>query len=116
MPHPELIKMSAWLKVLTPVAVIVALAGCAESGPDFDDVYMPTAHYERYPIEVRKGTAKLDVSGKHGYLTPQQADAVARFAQQAQTKAASVIHIRRPSGGGRSMAVADDINSVLLQN
>jgi pilus assembly protein CpaD len=101
---------------LLPFSLMLALAGCAESGPDFDDAYVPVAHYQRYPIEVAKGKAKLDVSGKHGYLTPAQADTVARFAQQALTKAASVIHVRRPSGGGRSIAVADDINHVLLKN
>src|SRR5205085_3634991 len=105
---------SMW--ALFPLASLLALAGCAQSGPDFDDAYVPSLHYERYPIQVVKGQAKLDVSGKHGYLTAAQADVVAHFAQQALTKSASVIHVRRPSGGGRSVAVADDITSVLVQN
>jgi pilus assembly protein CpaD len=116
MLRPNLMKTISRVRLLAPLIVLTGLAGCAESGPDFDDVYVPTSHTERYPIVVKKGTARLDVSGKHGYLTPQQADTVARFAQQALSKAASVIHVRRPSGGGRSIAVADDINTVLLQN
>src|SRR5438034_9769504 len=91
------------VKMLAPFVLAVALAGCAQSGPDFDDAYVPSLHYERYPIQVVKGQAKLDVSGKHGYLTANQADVVARFAQQALTKSASVIHVRQPSGGERSV-------------
>src|SRR6202008_1995624 len=102
--------------VLLPLAMALALAGCAESGQDYEDVYVPTAHYERYPIDVAKGTAKLDVSSKRGHLSKNQVDTVARFAQQAQSKAASNIHVRRPSGGGRSIAVAQDINGVLIDN
>jgi pilus assembly protein CpaD len=116
MSHHNLGNRGTGLKMLVPLIGFLALAGCAESGPDFDDVYVPAAHYERYPIEVAKGQAKLDVSGKHGYLTASQADVVARFAQQAQSKAASVIHVRRPSGGGRAIVVADDITRVLLHN
>jgi pilus assembly protein CpaD len=112
----NIINRATQLGALVPLGLMLALAGCAQSGPDFDDVYVPVAHYERYPIEVAKGQAKLDVSGKHGYLTANQADTVARFAQQALSKAASVIHVRRPSGGGRSIRVAEDITHVLVKN
>ena len=103
-------------RLLAPLAMTFALVGCAQSGPDSDDVYIPTAHYERYPVQVAKGPAKLDVSARHGYLTDGQADVVARFAQQALSKSASKIHVRRPSGGGRSIAVAADITRVLHDN
>src|SRR5262245_66243532 len=93
----------AHLKIFAPLALLLAMAGCAQSGPDFDDVYVPAAYQDRYPIQLAKGEAKLDVSGRHGYLSVSQADVVARFAQQSLSKSASVIHVRRPSGGGRSV-------------
>src|SRR5947209_5905666 len=95
-------RTSSRFKVLVPLFGLLALAGCAESGPDFDDSYVPILHYERYPIQVVKGEAKVGISGKHAYLTAEQADVVARFAQQALTKSASVVHVKQPSGGGRS--------------
>jgi pilus assembly protein CpaD len=112
----NLVNYGAHLKIFAPLALMLAIAGCAQSGPDFDDVYVPASYQERYPIEIARGQAKLDVSGKHGYLSVSQADTVARFAQQALSKAASVIHVRRPSGGGRSIAVAEDITNVLMEN
>lgn len=42
-------------RLALPAALLLALAGCKSDGADFEDIYTPTAHYERYPIEVVKG-------------------------------------------------------------
>jgi pilus assembly protein CpaD len=92
---------------------VLALAGCDPVSPDFGDTYVPQAHYERYPIRVEKAPVKLDVVAPKGHLSRSQADTVRRFAQQALSSQASVVHVRKPSGGGRSVAVAGDVLQVL---
>jgi pilus assembly protein CpaD len=91
----------------------LALAGCDPVTPDFGDTYVPQAHYEKYPIKVEKAPVKMDVAALRGGLSQSQADSVRRFAQQALSNRASVIHVRKPSGGGRAASVAGDILNVL---
>lgn len=43
-----------------PLCMLLALAACKRGGAEIEDIYTPTAHYERYPIEV--------VKDKHGRL------------------------------------------------
>jgi pilus assembly protein CpaD len=101
---------------LLPLVAVTALAGCEAATPFNGDVYEPTSYTERYPIEVTKRPVKLDVSAAHGQLGPNQADTVARFAQSAIANRVSSIHIRRPSGGGKSIAVAQSIATILQRN
>jgi pilus assembly protein CpaD len=107
------------LGVLGKLVVLCAatgLAGCGKGDAFVDDVPVPTTHYQRYPIEVAKGPVKLDVQAAHGTLSEAQADTVRRFAQTAISNRVSVIHVRRPSGGGRSISVAQDIADLLSDN
>lgn len=94
-------------------ALSFAAAGC-ENGVGSYDAYDPTPHYERYPIEVAKGKVNAEFKSGHGGLTASQKESVMRFAQQAQSNAASAVYVRRPSGGGRSAAVANEIAAVLV--
>lgn len=48
---------SGWLKVLALGGIAVVAAGCKSDGPDIDDFYEPTTHYERHPIIVTKSGA-----------------------------------------------------------
>lgn len=93
-----------------------ALAGCESDGALVDDVPVPASFSEKYPIEVAKGPVKLDVKASHGTLSQMQADTVRRFAQTAMSNRISAVHVRRPSGGGRSLSVAQDITALLIQN
>jgi pilus assembly protein CpaD len=103
-------------KVLFAAAAAAALAGCENGGAEIDDVPVPTSINQRYPIEVAKGPVKLDVKAAHGTLSEMQADTVRRFAQSAMSNRVSVVHVRRPSGGGRSISVAQDISNLLIEN
>lgn len=103
-------------RLLAATGAAAVLAGCeGPRGAAVDDVPVPTAHYQRYPIEVAKGPVKLDVKAAHGTLSQAQADTVRRFSQSAVSNRVSIVHVRRPSGGGRAISVAQDINDLLLQ-
>jgi pilus assembly protein CpaD len=103
------------LKLLLALAALVAVAGCEAGSLEDDDYFVPTASYQRYPIEVTKGPVQLDVSTKSVRLNDKQKDTLVRFAQQARSNRASVVHVRRPSGGGRSIGVAAAIERVLVE-
>jgi pilus assembly protein CpaD len=96
--------------------VAMAMTACGDGGAEIDDVPVPTSISQRYPIEVAKGPVRLDIKAKHGTLSQMQADTVRRFAQSAMSNRASAVMVRRPSGGGRSIAVAQDIADLLMQN
>jgi pilus assembly protein CpaD len=93
----------------------LALSGCKIQDAVTEDYYEPVAHYDRYPIKVEKTPVKLDLASKSGTLRPAQINALVSLAQQAKSNAASQIYVKRPSGGGRSVAVANDITALLMQ-
>jgi pilus assembly protein CpaD len=97
----------------TALMPLIWLSGCGYGGAAIDDYYQPQMHYERFPIEVAKGTVRLDVTTKRTTLTDRQEDAVAKFAQQALDSGAQHINIRRPSGS-RAEAVADQVTELLV--
>jgi pilus assembly protein CpaD len=103
-------------KLVFLAAAATALTACGRGGVEVDDVPMPAASYQRYPIEVAKGPVRLDVKAAHGTLSEMQADTVRRFAQTAMSNRVSVVHVRRPTGGGRSISVAQDIAELLIDN
>jgi len=91
------------------------VAGCQASDAVTEDYYVPTAHYERYPIKVEKRPVKLALAAKSS-LQPAQVNALATFARQARATGMPRIAIRRPSGGGNGAALSRDVASVLVQN
>jgi hypothetical protein len=60
------------LKLALPVAAALALGACsAPYGPDpYANVYVSQVHWERYPIEVGKGTMKMKVPTTSARLSP----------------------------------------------
>ena len=97
------------------LATLFALAACDTPFPETQNDYVPVSSLERFPIEVAKGPVKFDVPTAKGALNLQQKDTIIRFAQQAKSNYASTIHVRRPSGGGRGVAVAGAIERILVK-
>jgi len=91
------------------------LAACS-GGAEIDDYYKPAMHYERFPIEVAKGSVRLDVSTKRPSLGERQEDAVARFAQDANASGAPRIRIQRPRSAATADAVAGRVAQILVMN
>jgi pilus assembly protein CpaD len=92
------------------------LAACAADNAAVDDYYKPAMHYERFPIEVAKGAVRLDVSTRRPSLGERQEDAVARFAQAAQTSGARHIQVQRPRAAATADAVAGRVTQILVMS
>jgi len=91
------------------------LAACS-GGAEIDDYYKPAMHYERFPIEVAKGSVRLDVSTKRPTLGERQEYAVARFAQSANASGASRVQIQRPRSAATADAVAGRVTQIMVMN
>jgi pilus assembly protein CpaD len=102
----------ARLAALLPLLWLAACSG----GAEVDDYYKPAMHYERFPIEVAKGTLRLDVSTRRSSLGERQEDSVARFAQQATSSGAPHIQIQRPRSASTADAVAGRVTEILVDN
>jgi pilus assembly protein CpaD len=102
-------KLSLAAAALMP---LVWLTGCS-GGAEVDDYYQPAMHWERYPIEVAKGSVRLDVTTRRSELSPRQRDAVVKFAQQAISSSAAQVVVRRPSGTNAD-AVAERVTALLV--
>lgn len=102
------------MRTLAPAAALLALTACQhQMSGAVDDVYMPQMHYENHPIEVAKGTVKLNVPTRSARLSMKEQDAVKRFAHQVLETNAPRVHIRRPAGGMVGNAVAAKISQLL---
>src|SRR3954466_6893863 len=88
-------------RLLLVLAPLLAVAGCDAVPSSADDCFTPVASSQRYPIEVTKGPVQVDVSSRSVQLGTKQHDILVRFAQHARSDGASVVHVRRPSGGAR---------------
>ena len=88
------------MRTLAPAATLLALTACQhQMSGAVDDVYMPQMHYENHPIEVAKGTVKLQIPTRSAKLSLKEQDAVKRFAHQVIETEADKVHVRRPAGG-----------------
>jgi pilus assembly protein CpaD len=103
------------LKLALPVAAALALGACsAPHGPDpYENVYVSQVHWERYPIEVGKGTMKMNVPTTSARLSPDQEETVVRFAQQARRTEASQVVVSQPANSAHAGAVAARVAHVL---
>jgi pilus assembly protein CpaD len=82
---------------------------------DLKDDYVADMHYERYPIKVTKQPVKLSISSKQGHITPSQAGQLAMAGRNAHGLSnGGVVSVQKPSGGGKSSAVATEVKSLLL--
>jgi pilus assembly protein CpaD len=104
------------LNALLLCASAALLAGCTSDGAGFDDQYVPSTHYERYPIKVAKAPMHLEVASRKGGLQPNQINAISAFARSASTASVTKIAIGRPSGGGHSRQGAEQIYRLLVAN
>jgi pilus assembly protein CpaD len=110
------IRGSILLKLALPVTAALALGAC--SAPNhladpYENVYVSQVHWERYPIQVGKGTMKMEVPATSPNLSPAQEDTVVRFAQQARRTEASQVVVSRPTGGAHASAVAGQVAHLL---
>jgi pilus assembly protein CpaD len=104
------------LKLALPVTAALALGAC--SAPNhlvdpYENTYVSQVHWERYPIEVGKGTMKMEVPTASASLSPTQTETVVRFAQQARRTEASQVVVSRPTGAAHAGAVADRVGHLL---
>ena len=103
------------LRLALPVTAAMTLGACsAPWGPDpYENVYVSQVHWERYPIEVGKGTMKMEVPTASAALSQSQQETVVRFAQQARRTEASQVVVSRPAGGTHGGVVADHVAGIL---
>jgi pilus assembly protein CpaD len=94
---------------------LVWLAGCGSGGAEVDDYYQPAMHWERFPIEVTKGSVRLDVTTKRSTLGARQEDAVVKFTQHAVSSGAIQVEVQRPQGINAD-AVAGRVTQLLIAN
>lgn len=100
-----------------PVLIAVTLGACSTYGMrgEVDDVYVPVSTSERYPIEVAKGTVKVNVGTTSARLSPGQKSAITRFAQQARASGVQKISIRRPRGSVNADVIAGRITQIFAE-
>lgn len=102
------------MRTLAPAVALLALSACQhEMSGAVDDVYMPQMHYETHPIQVAKGTVKLQVPTRSARLTIKEKNAIRQFAHQANETDAVKIHVRRPAGAMVGNAVAAKVAQLL---
>lgn len=102
------------MRTLAPAVALLALTACQhQMSGAVDDIYMPQMHYENHPIEIAKGTVKLQVPTRSARLTTKEQNAVRQFAQQANETEAVKIHVRRPAGAMVGNAVAAKVAQLL---
>jgi pilus assembly protein CpaD len=104
------------MSALLVIAMSSALAACGNGELALDDAYVPTAHYERFPIEVTNGPVRMEVSSRHGTLQSSQINAISGFSRSAGSSGTSRITILRPSAGGASSKVARQVYQVVVQS
>jgi pilus assembly protein CpaD len=108
--------MSTATKLAVVLVVSSMLAGCSGEELALDDQFVPSTHYEMYPIAVTNAPVKLEISSKRGTLQLSQINAIAAFAQTAQSSSTSKFMIKRPSGGGASSRVAKETYQIMVKN
>jgi pilus assembly protein CpaD len=101
--------------LLLALALVFPAAGCDTVYNDVDDYYVPSTHYERYPIGVARAPVNVGIGAERGHLGDTQQIVVTKFAMKASASSSNV-YIRRPTGGGRSAVVAGEIQYVLEAN
>ena len=103
------------VRLALPMTVAVILGACSAPGmiDPYENTYVSQVHWETYPIEVGKGTMKMQVPTTSAHLSPAQQETVIRFAQQARRTEASQVVVSRPTGGVHAGAVAGQVADLL---
>lgn len=90
---------------LLPLAAAALLGACASSYQAIPEgVYVPVAHYDRFPLGVTTTSARIDLPVHGGRLNPSEANDVALFAQDYLSAGNGPITIARPTGGNNASA------------
>lgn len=93
----------------------VMLAGCSQGDVALENEYVPVAHYERYPISVRRAPVKMALAARAGRLTREQINATENFASAARQNAESKISISWPSGSAKARGMARDVAGLFVE-
>lgn len=108
--------IAAVFKGLVPVTAALLLAGCSA---DVDlarmDHYTPTTPWERHPIEVTRGTMKLNLAAGAPGLSGAQQNALLRFSEEARGAATGAVVISRPTSSRYADAVAHEAAKLLAR-
>ncbi len=109
-------KIARSARKFMPVLAAIGLGACAQGWKgEVDDVYQPVSYTERYPIDVVKGTVKVNVPTRSARLSAAQRDAVTRYAQQAYSSGARKITIRRPANNVNADVIAGRITQIFAE-
>jgi pilus assembly protein CpaD len=100
--------------LLVSVAV-TALAGCSQDFESENDVYVPRAGQDRFPIEVVEMPVKMSISAQSGHLPPEDAKLLARFAVAAQQNRMTPVYVSYPNGSARARGVSQQAVRYLMR-
>ena len=100
--------------LLVSVAV-TALAGCSQDFESENDVYVPRAGQDRFPIEVVEMPVKMSISAQSGHLPPEDAKLLARFAVAAQQNRMTPVYVSYPDGSARARGVSQQAVRYLMR-
>ena len=105
--------LPALLKAVGCAAIAITASGCQGINGELDDVYQPSLHYQRYPIQVTKGKVQMKVPARSARLSSGHEDAIARFGQTARSHQASTVSVARPAGQTSADVVAGRVTQLL---
>lgn len=109
-------KISVVSRWALPTVTAITLSACSQGWQgEVDDKYTPVSYSERYPIEVVKGTVKVNLPTRSSRLSPAQIDAVTRFAQQARSSRTQRVFIRRPGGNINADVIAGRVTQIFAE-
>jgi pilus assembly protein CpaD len=92
-----------------------ALAGCSQDFESENDVYVPRAGQDRFPIEVVEMPVKMSISARSGHLPPEDAKLLARFAVAAQQNRMTPVYVSYPNGSARARGVSQQAVRYLMR-
>lgn len=111
-PFP-LARMAAGLLLILPLTL---LGGCSQDFESIDDVHVPQATDERFPITVVDMPVKMIVPAKPGRLPPGDVSRLASFAAVARQGTSSPVSVSYPAGSTAARGVSHQAVRVLLSN
>lgn len=97
---------SRFATMLLVSVAVTALAGCSQDFESENDVYVPRAGQDRFPIEVVEMPVKMSISAQSGHLPPEDAKLLARFAVAAQQNRMTPVFVTYPDGSSKARGVS----------
>ena len=109
-PHA---RSRAFTAVLISIAV-TALAGCSQDFASVDDVYVPRAAEDRFPIQVVDMPVKVSIPANSGKLRPESVNRLASFARMAREDRTTPVSVTYPAGSAKAKSVSREAVRVLV--